>query len=198
MTIDNIDNPAVYWGQLWKSGRRYSPLTDAETMLLDQHAGPGRGRPALDIGCGDGTLARRLAELGYQTTGLDCTPAAPALAEPNTEPVRYCCADIEATQPPPLPQRAYTLITARLLVAFIRDKPAFLRRVRSLLAPGGLFWMVTPMAESLPTERASIGITSADEELLTSLWATARTTDVGSLRCYALRAWGTETETRAH
>ncbi|MEU2874051.1 class I SAM-dependent methyltransferase [Streptomyces olivoreticuli] len=185
-----IENPATYWGELWASGHRYSPLTDSETALLDQHAGPGRGRLALDIGCGDGTLTRHLAELGYQATGLDCTPTAPALAQPSAAPVQYCCADIEAPHPPPLPQRAYALITARLLFPFIRDKPAFLSRVRSLLSFGGIFWVVTPMAERLPPGQESIGITGAEEELLTSLWATARAMDVGSLRCYALRAWG--------
>ncbi|WP_240351366.1 class I SAM-dependent methyltransferase [Streptomyces olivoreticuli] len=188
-----IENPATYWEELWASGRRYSPLTEPETTLLDQHVGPGRGRLALDIGCGDGALTRHLVGLGYQATGLDCTPAAPALAEPAAGPVMYCCADIEAAQPPPLPQQAYALITARLVFAFIKDKPAFLSRVRSLLTFGGVFWVVTPMAEHLPPDRASTGITSVEEELLTSLWATARSTDLGSLRCYALRAWGDAT-----
>ncbi|MFF4408438.1 class I SAM-dependent methyltransferase [Streptomyces sp. NPDC001407] len=185
-----IENPADYWGGLWTAGRRYSPLTEPETALLNQHAGPGRGRLALDIGCGDGALARHLAELGYQVTGLDCTPAAPALAEPNDGPVQYRCVDIEAAEPLPLPQRAFALVTARLVFAFIKDKPAFLDRVRSLLDFGGVFWVVTPMAERLPPDRASTGITSAEEELLTRLWAHARSIDVGSLRCYALRAWG--------
>ncbi|MEU5428519.1 class I SAM-dependent methyltransferase [Streptomyces olivoreticuli] len=193
-----IENPATYWGELWASGRRYSPLTEPETALLDQHAGPGRGRLALDIGCGDGALARHLAELGYQATGLDCTPAAPALAEPAAGPVVYCCADIEAPHPPPLPQRAYALITARLVFAFIKDKPAFLPRVRSLLAPGGAFWVVTPMAERLPPDRASTGITSAEEEALTSQWAAVHATDIGNLRCYALRAWGDATIERRY
>ncbi|CAM5313491.1 class I SAM-dependent methyltransferase [Streptomyces abikoensis] len=185
-----IDNPADYWGQLWTSGRRYSPLSEPETAFLDQHAGPGRGRLALDIGCGDGALTRHLAGLSYQVTGLDCTPAAPALAEPSDGPVQYICADIEAPQPPSLPQRAFALITARLVFAFIKDKPVFLDRVRSLLAFGGVFWVVTPMAARLPTGQASTGIASADEELLTSRWAHARFMDVGDLRCYALRAWG--------
>ncbi|MFI8943179.1 class I SAM-dependent methyltransferase [Streptomyces syringium] len=199
MTTDEIDNPAAYWGRLWASGRRYSPLTDAETALLAQYTGPGRGRLALDIGCGDGALTRHLAHLGYEVTGLDCTPVAPALAEPTAGPVQYCCADIEAVQPPPLSQRAFALITARLFFAFIKDKPSFLDRVRSLLDFGGVFWVVTPMADRLPPERVSIGITGLEEELLTSRWGTVRATDLGTLRCYALRAWSAnDTESRRH
>ncbi|MFF7725672.1 class I SAM-dependent methyltransferase [Streptomyces sp. NPDC008001] len=192
-----IENPAAYWGELWASGRRYSPLTETEAALLDHHAGPGRGRLALDIGCGDGALARYLAGLGYQATGLDCTPAAPALAEPSEGAVRYVCQDIEAPQPPSLPRRSYALITARLVFAFIKDKPGFLSRVHGLLAPGGLFWVVTPLAGSLPPDLASVGITGAEEELLTGLWSTVRATNVGTMRCYALRAWSdADCETR--
>ncbi|GHF70697.1 hypothetical protein GCM10010218_59970 [Streptomyces mashuensis] len=201
MTTEGIDNPAAYWGELWTSGRRYTRLSAPETALLSQYAGPGRERLALDIGCGDGALTRHLAGLGYQATGLDCTPAAPALTERSTGPVRYHCADIEAQQPPPLPQRAHALITTRLVYAFIKDKPAFLSRIRGLLAPGGLFWVVTPMARSLPPNHASIGITGEDEELLTSPWAMVRATDVGILRCYALRDGGGDDagkETRGH
>ncbi|MER5780253.1 class I SAM-dependent methyltransferase [Streptomyces mobaraensis] len=191
---DHITDPASYWGALWSSGRRYSPLTDAETALLDQHAGPGHGRLALDVGCGDGALARHLASLGYQVTGLDCTPAAPTLAEPGDGAVESRCLDIEAPQSP-LPGRAYALFTARLVYAFIKDKSAFLGRIRGLLVPGGLFWVVTPMAGRLPPDLASVGITRDDEEVLTSLWGAVRATDLGSLRCYALRQWG-NAETR--
>ncbi|MGK5543547.1 hypothetical protein ACSNOH_02215 [Streptomyces sp. URMC 127] len=87
-----IENPAAYWGELWASSPRYSPLTTAETAFLGQYAGPGRGRLALDIGCGDGTLTRHLAGLGYGDRAR-LHPAASARAEPSTEAVRYICAD---------------------------------------------------------------------------------------------------------
>ncbi|WP_367132782.1 MULTISPECIES: class I SAM-dependent methyltransferase [Streptomyces] len=184
-----IQEPATYWDGLWSAGHRYRPLDDAETALLDRHAGAGRGRYALDIGSGDGALARYLARLGYDTTALDCAPAAIALAadQADEEKVTLCCADIEAPHPSPLPERAYALITARLVYAFIRDKPAFLDRVRGLLVPGGLFWVVTPMADRVPPERASIGITGTEEELLVSGWSVAHVADLDNMRCFALR-----------
>lgn len=104
-----IQEPVAYWGGLWSTGRRYRPLHEAETALLDRHAGAGRGRYALDIGSGDGVLARHLARLGYSTTALDCAPTAISLAVDETEAgtVTFCCGDIEAPHPPALPESAY-------------------------------------------------------------------------------------------
>jgi methylase of polypeptide subunit release factors len=76
-----IDNPAAYWNPLWESGRRYRRLTAEETTLISQFVGQGYSRPALDLGCGDGTLARHLHhELSYRTTGIDCSTAAVKIA----------------------------------------------------------------------------------------------------------------------
>ncbi|MHA7956352.1 class I SAM-dependent methyltransferase [Streptomyces sp. L500] len=184
-----IQEPVPYWDTLWSAGHRYRQLDEAETALLDRHAGAGRGRYALDIGSGDGALARHLARLGYDTTALDCAPTAIALAADETDEdrVTFCCGDIEAPHPPPLPEHAYALITARLVYAFIKDKPGFLNQVRSLLVPGGLFWVVTPMADRVPPERASIGITGTEEELLISGWSVASASDLDTMRCFALR-----------
>ncbi|MFQ6197049.1 class I SAM-dependent methyltransferase [Streptomyces sp. NPDC000405] len=184
-----IDNPTAYWEDLWAGGRRYRQLTDSETAALGRHTGPGEGRSALDIGSSDGALARHLADRGFKTTGLDCAPSALALAStgPSSNVVTFCHGDIESPQPPPLPESAFAVVTARLVYAFVKDKPAFLSRVRGLLVPGGLFWVVTPMAARVPAGQVSNGITTAEEELLTSGWSAVRATDMDYLRCFALR-----------
>ncbi|MGW3974595.1 class I SAM-dependent methyltransferase [Streptomyces ardesiacus] len=145
---------AAYWEPLWAAGRRYRQLEDTENQLLGDHLGPGRARPALDIGCGDGALARRLAQLGYRTTGIDCSPSAIALAAakapgPGRVPL-WQCMDITTDDLGTLPEPAYAVITCRLVYRWIDDKPAFLDRVRRLLAPGGICvgllgaWEYTP------------------------------------------------------
>ncbi|MFB6884177.1 SAM-dependent methyltransferase [Streptomyces noursei] len=81
MTTPGLTASAAYWEPLWAEGRRYRPLCEAELRLVRDHLGPGRARPALDIGSGDGALARYLhQELGYRTTGIDCSPSALAFA----------------------------------------------------------------------------------------------------------------------
>ncbi|MGW3911506.1 class I SAM-dependent methyltransferase [Streptomyces sp. NPDC005070] len=183
---------ATYWEPLWSRGRRYRKLDDTEHGLLDDYLGPGRDRPALDIGCGDGSLARRLAQLGYRTTGIDCSPTAVALAAaqkpgPGHEPL-WRCMDITTDDLDSLPEPAYAAVTCRLVYRWIDSKAAFLSRIRHLLAPGGTFWVVTEItgrrAATDPLQH--LGITGAQAEILTAGWSTVHTADLDVLRCYAL------------
>ncbi|MCZ0811432.1 class I SAM-dependent methyltransferase [Roseovarius sp. EGI FJ00037] len=50
-------------------------ITDAleERLLLDR-IGPAGDMRILDVGCGDGVLATRLAQAGARVTGLDASP----------------------------------------------------------------------------------------------------------------------------
>ncbi|MGW5932138.1 class I SAM-dependent methyltransferase [Streptomyces anulatus] len=183
---------ATYWEPLWSQGRRYRQLDDTENHLLEGHLGPGRERPALDIGCGDGSLTRRLARLGYRTTGIDCSPSAVALAAdqdtgPGREPV-WRCMDITTDDLGVLPEPAYAVITCRLVYRWIDDKAAFLDRVRHLLTPGGTFWVVTEISGRRPATDPlqSLGITPSQAEILTAGWSSVQTADLDVLRCYAL------------
>jgi 2-polyprenyl-3-methyl-5-hydroxy-6-metoxy-1,4-benzoquinol methylase len=183
---------ATYWEPLWSQGRRYRKLDDTENQLLEDHLGSGRGRPALDIGCGDGSLARRLAELGYRTTGIDCSPSAMALAAGQDigsghDPV-WRCMDITTDDLGALPEAAYAVITCRLVYRWIDEKAAFLGRVRHLLAPGGTFWVVTEIAgrRAATDSLKHLGITPAQAEILTAGWSAVHTADLDVLRCYAL------------
>ncbi|MCX5173853.1 MULTISPECIES: class I SAM-dependent methyltransferase [Streptomyces] len=183
----------AYWEPLWASGRRYRKITDPERQLLAEHLGPGHSRPALDIGCGDGLLARHLHDpLGYRSTGIDCAPSAIALADtghredgqPHFQVMDFATDDLSE-----LPDPAYAVITCRLAYKFFTDKAAFLDRVRQLLVPGGIFWVVTELADRRddddPLQR--LGITSHDREVLTSDWSTVTTVDLDLLACFALR-----------
>ncbi|MFE1895152.1 class I SAM-dependent methyltransferase [Streptomyces yangpuensis] len=193
MTATASTASPAYWELLWHSSRRYRPLCPAEKQLMTEHLGPGEGRPALDIGSGDGGLARHLHhELGYRTTGIDCSPSAITLAaaqDPGPGPT-WQCLDITTGDLTALPDAAYALITCRLVYRWMDDKPGFLSRVRRLLAPGGTFWVVTEIAGRRTTSAPNLlglGIPPADAELLTAGWSVARTADLDVLRCYALR-----------
>ncbi|WP_331753362.1 class I SAM-dependent methyltransferase (plasmid) [Streptomyces sp. NBC_00637] len=184
-----ITSPVAYWEPLWAAGRRYRQITDTEVQLLAEHLGPGQGRPALDVGCGDGSLARHLHDhLGYRTTGIDCAPSAIATATAVGDHPQFQVMDFATDDLSSLPDPAYALITCRLAFRFITDKGAFLDRVRQLLAPGGTFWVVTELAERRADDDPlkSLGITTSDVELLTSRWSTATIVDLDRLACFAL------------
>ncbi|MFJ2170618.1 class I SAM-dependent DNA methyltransferase [Streptomyces griseofuscus] len=196
---DDRSLPAAYWEPLWADGRRYRQVCTAEKQLMAKHLAPGNGRPALDIGSGDGALARHLHhQLGYRTTGIDCSPSAVALAaahdtNPGPGPGRgpaWHCLDITTDDLTTLAHPAYALITCRLVYRWIDDKPAFLDRIRRILAPGGVFWVVTEIAGRRTTTNPALqklGISPLDTELLTAGWPRVRTADLDVLRCYALR-----------
>ncbi|MFJ8300148.1 class I SAM-dependent methyltransferase [Streptomyces sp. NPDC094447] len=193
MTATASTATPAYWEPLWHSRRRYRPLCQAEKQLMAEHLGPGESRPALDIGSGDGGLARHLHhELGYRTTGIDCSPSAIALAAAQgTGPgPTWQCLDVATGDLTALPDAAYSLITCRLVYRWMDDKSGFLSLVRRLLAPGGIFWVVTEIAGRRTTTDPALlglGIPPADAELLTAGWSVARTADLDVLRCYALR-----------
>lgn len=182
--------PAAYWEPLWADGRRYRPLEGAEADFLGESLGQGRGRSALDIGCGDGGLARYLHHrLGYRVTGVDCAPSALAAARKAGPGPAWRLMDFGADDLGGLPEPAYSAVTCRLVYRWVDDKRAFLDRVRRVLAPGGVFWVVTEVAgrreEADPLK--GLAITAAEAEALTAGWSSVRVADVDVLRCYALR-----------
>ncbi|WP_309228176.1 class I SAM-dependent methyltransferase [Streptomyces lunaelactis] len=177
---DVAQRAVTYWEPLWRDGRHYRPLIPQEEQLLARYLGPGPGRPALDIGCGAGELARHLHErLDYRVTAIDCAPSALATATstaPNAGEITFQLMDFMIDDLSHLPDPAYAVITCRLVYRWVEDKAGLLQRVRSLLVPGGTFWVVTELAE-----------TTAGSEQLTAGWSSCRTVDLDRLCCYALR-----------
>ncbi|QEV19691.1 class I SAM-dependent methyltransferase [Streptomyces alboniger] len=99
--------------------------------LLLRHLPP-HGRTALDIGCGTGRFARRLAARGYEVDALDPSAEVIAEAEALGGGPRYRRADVTAED---LPEGHYDVITC---LASLHHMPfTTLTRLRAALAPGG-------------------------------------------------------------
>ncbi|MFF4205613.1 class I SAM-dependent methyltransferase [Streptomyces sp. NPDC001668] len=185
---------ADYWEPRWAAGRRYRQITGTEAQLMAEHLGQGHGRPALDVGCGDGSLVRHLHhQLGYRSTGIDCAPSAIALATDGAagtgDHPQFRVMDFATDDLGELPEKAYAVIACRLVFRFITDKAGFLERVRQLLVPGGTFWVVTELADRRSNDDPlkSLGITAPDVELLTARWSSVTAADLDLLACFALR-----------
>ncbi len=105
-----------------------------EALIIDELG----ARSVLDVGCGTGTFACRLARRGLEVVGVD--PAAASLAVARTKPdadgVRWLHGD--ATSLPPL-QVDLAVMTGNVAQVFIDDADwlATLRGIAAALRPGG-------------------------------------------------------------
>jgi SAM-dependent methyltransferase len=133
------------------------------------HGGVLGGRPAkiLDLGCGPGLYAARLARLGHQVTGIDFSPASVAYARGEAANEGLACEFIEADVRTAEYGGGYglvMLIFGEFNVFHPDDARAILRKVHAALGEEGLlllephtFDVVQRSGEAPPSWYASEG-----------------------------------------
>jgi SAM-dependent methyltransferase len=99
------------------------------------HAVPPQCGHALDVGCGQGELAQRLATVCGQVTAIDCAPFDGATAAPG---VTFLAADFMRH---PFPAASFDLIAAVAVLHHLPLRPA-LQRFAELLRPGGVLAVI--------------------------------------------------------
>jgi ubiquinone/menaquinone biosynthesis C-methylase UbiE len=114
----------------------------ATSRLLDQVA-LSAGASCLDAGCGPGETMRLMAERvgpSGRVTGVDLDAAlgSQAIAMLRGAGHRQCrFAHLDLTRDEPIPDAPYDLVYARLLLYHLPERVAVLRRLWSVVAPGG-------------------------------------------------------------
>lgn len=130
----------------------------------------------LDIGCGTGSLSLLMAELGYQVTGIDFSPAMLALAEAKAQAagqtIRFQLMD---AADPQFEKQRFELILCRHLLWIFPDPPTVLQRWTKLLQPMGRllliegFWHTgagmhaQSVVAALPSSYAHVSVQSLSE-----------------------------------
>lgn len=110
------------------------PITCAR--LAD--AGVGPGWHCLEVGAGGGSVARWLAARvapGGCVLATDMTPSPAALALSGAPGLRVAAHDVTRD---PLPENAFDLVTARLVLRYLPERDRILRKLLRSLRPGGL------------------------------------------------------------
>ena len=113
----------------------------------------------LELGCGTGTTALRLAPGVRRYLGTDVSARMVGIARERA--VGQGCTnasfEVAAADRAPGPDGAFDAVLAFNLLHLLRDRAAVLARVRALLAPGGLFVSKTPcLAEATPLLRVAV------------------------------------------
>ncbi len=99
-----------------------------------------RGR-VLDLGCAFGFATRRLARRGYETVGVDASPAYIARARRAHPQGMYLLASAEAV---PLPDHSFDGVLFLDVLEHVRDERAALAEIARLLKPGGTLILSVP------------------------------------------------------
>jgi SAM-dependent methyltransferase len=95
---------------------------------------PPRSGRILDLGCGEGRLARDLAALGHDVVGVDLSPAMVAAAREAAPEMELHVADAAAL---PFEDGSFGLVVAFMSLQDVDDLRGAIREAARVLAPGG-------------------------------------------------------------
>ena len=141
------DDPAV---------RTYAEAAfEAVGRILGERGLELHGNRVLDFGCGTGLLTRALAPQAREVVGLDPAAKMVEVLQGKVESNEWSHVHTVATtledaiaDGNPHVAGPFDIIVASSVCAFLPDYPATLRRLASMLAPGGLFiqfdWELNP------------------------------------------------------
>ncbi len=125
--------------KLWLKALFLAAERDAlETMFL---AGLPAGR-VLEIGCGSGSLLRRLHDLGWETEGQDVDPNA---ASVGSDDIIVHLGELNALA---LPSESYDAVVMNHVIEHVHHPVALLRECHRLAKPGGVLVIATPNVNS--------------------------------------------------
>lgn len=127
------DYDAMHTAVLTGSGEGAEYFAMYKRRVLERHLGRGFARPILDYGCGIGNLTRLLAGAFPEVHGYDPSSESAKIAAARAPGARFF-ADAEA-----LPRGRYGAAVLANVLHHVapRERPALLRSIHDLLAPGG-------------------------------------------------------------
>jgi SAM-dependent methyltransferase len=94
------------------------------------------GRSTLDLGCGEGRVARDLAERGHRVIGVDSAPTLVAAAQEADPRGTYLVSDAAAL---PFGDAEFDMVVAYNSLMDIDDMPGAVMEAARVLEPGGRF-----------------------------------------------------------
>ena len=166
MSSTSAPGSARFWDRI-APGYARKPVKDQvsyETTLERTRARLSSGDDVLEIGCGTGTTALKLADAARHILATDISPQMIRIGEEKAREARianvdFLAATVEDTR---LDGRGFDAVLAFNLLHLVEDLDETLRRVASLVKPGGHFisktvclegqgWYFKPMISVMQT-----------------------------------------------
>ena len=145
---------APFWDQYYRGLRQTGDDLDWEGLWTSPFLAPLRQagtRTILELGCGTGNDAARLAREGYSVTALDLSAEAVERARARFGPVvRFLVADM--AMPLPFADSSFDAVMSNVALHMFPDsvtRPVF-AEIRRLVRPGGLFLFHVNAVEDRP------------------------------------------------
>jgi ubiquinone/menaquinone biosynthesis C-methylase UbiE len=146
--IPRIADSARFWDRI---ARKYAanPVADMagyERTLARTRAHLNSGHEVLELGCGTGTTALRLAPAVGRIVATDISPEMIAIAREKAaaEGCRNAFFEVAAPESAPWPDATFDAALAFNVLHLVAAREAALRSVHRLLKPHGLFISKTP------------------------------------------------------
>jgi protein-L-isoaspartate(D-aspartate) O-methyltransferase len=139
------------WDRYFKEGKDFSPVNDLfieDLLYFLKSLGLNNIKYILDLGCGTGNFAVKLAKRGYTVKAIDYSVEAIKIAREKAEKagvsdlIDFEINDIEKIE---FEKEKYDLVILRLVYAFIKNKKRLLFKVKKSLSLKGWVLLETPV-----------------------------------------------------
>jgi SAM-dependent methyltransferase len=161
------------WEQHWRRALRDGTVDVPDPHVVEETRGLRPGT-AIDVGCGTGADAVRLAEQGWTVTGVDVAPSALAAAAERGARAGVTVAWVEADVTVWSPATPFDLVTTAYTHAAVPQLELY-RRLSGWVAPGGTLLVVAHASRGGHTadgHEPPPGSTVSPEEVAAQLEAT--------------------------
>jgi SAM-dependent methyltransferase len=125
------DAGASWWQEQYTDGADIEYEDQIIPLVVEHLRDTGR---VLDVGCGEGQVARKLARAGVEVIGLDPSRAQLSVARARAGAPHYARASAERL---PVADRSVDAVLACLSLEHVDDLPAAVREIARVLVPGG-------------------------------------------------------------
>jgi len=142
--VPSIDDQRQFWDWHWENWEQRKVLNDwterrAREILQSIKNLPVNKPRILDLGCGRGWFAERLADLG-EVHGVDLSPEAIAAAQARRPDITYLAGNIYEMA---LPQNYFDVVVSQEVIAHVEDQPRYIGAATAALKPGGYLIITT-------------------------------------------------------